>query len=123
MESAFHLHQATGVDPLRAAGRAMVEGLQRHARVPEGGFANIRNVQGHVQEDHMSSYFLAETLAYLYLLFDDTFVKRNPYVPSVLCTLFFLVAHSNPTGMCFPPRATHSQSQSACRPPWLLTGR
>ena len=81
MESAFHLHQTTGLQTLLEAGRVMVEGLQQHARVPGGGFANIRNVQGHVQEDHMSSFFLAETLAYLYLLFDDSFVKRQPYVP------------------------------------------
>ena len=80
MESAFHLHQATGLSPLRLAGQVMVEALQRHTRVPEGGYANIRNVQGHVQEDHMSSFFLAETLAYLYLLFDDSLVKMHACV-------------------------------------------
>lgn len=31
--------------------------------------------------DHMDSYFLAETLKYLYLLFDsDNFVRQKPYI-------------------------------------------
>ncbi|KAJ3190556.1 hypothetical protein HK101_008606 [Irineochytrium annulatum] len=41
----------------------------------EFGFANVNNVRTMVLEDKMESFFLAETLKYLYLLFD----LPNPY--------------------------------------------
>ena len=44
--------------------------INTHART-EVGFAAITSVRTHKQDDHMASFFLAETLKYLYLLFDE----------------------------------------------------
>jgi len=46
----------------------------------ECGFAVVKDVETGVHEDKMESFFLAETLKYLYLLFDENnFVNQNPY--------------------------------------------
>ena len=51
-----------------------MERLNRHARV-EGGYASVRSVASMEKEDHMHSFFLAETCKYLFLLANDTFWK------------------------------------------------
>ncbi|XP_034199560.1 alpha-mannosidase I MNS4 isoform X2 [Prunus dulcis] len=65
------------------AGRDMVASLQYSARCP-CGFCHISDVEFHKQEDHMESFFLAETVKYLWLLFDlavgpDNLVENGPY--------------------------------------------
>mmetsp|Transcript_34240 Transcript_34240/g.78128 ORF Transcript_34240/g.78128 Transcript_34240/m.78128 type:complete len:509 (-) Transcript_34240:63-1589(-) len=79
-ESAFYLWRATGDPYYRLAGQDIIESLNKHARVP-CGFAAVENVTTKELRDHMDSYFLAETVKYLYLLFDDspeTAVFRDP---------------------------------------------
>ncbi len=148
MESAFHLYQATKNEHLLLAGQRMVHDLQQHTFVPGGGYANLRNVIGHDKEDHMSSFFLAETLAYLYLLFDDSFVRNAPYVLGgggfrlcvtlCACACYHIVlvlfshppqcpTHHNvpPTTMCHPPQCpTHHNvpPTTMSHPPPLLLG-
>lgn len=40
----------------------------------------MKDVETRALEDRMESFFLAETLKYLYLLFDDdNFVNQSPY--------------------------------------------
>ena len=54
-------------------GWAIFEAIERTARVGSGGFAglqDIRNPEGG-QRDVMESFFMAETLKYLFLLFGD----------------------------------------------------
>jgi hypothetical protein len=51
-------------------GAEMVASIESRMRVP-AGFAALSSVQKGTHEDHMPSFFLAETLKYLYLLFDD----------------------------------------------------
>jgi len=70
-ESAFFLHRSTGDDHFRWAGAAIIDSLNTHARV-QCGYAAVENVSTKVLRDHMDSYFLAETVKYLYLLFDDS---------------------------------------------------
>ena len=52
----------------------MALGIETYARVDGGGYASIESVSAAnpQQRDHMESFFLAETLKYLLLLFDDT---------------------------------------------------
>ena len=69
-ESCYALYRATQSATYLRAGAAMVESLNSVART-EAGFASIKSVQTLDQEDHMTSFFLAETLKYLFLLFDD----------------------------------------------------
>ncbi|KAG4997739.1 hypothetical protein JHK82_028510 [Glycine max] len=65
------------------AGRDMVASLQYGTRCP-CGYCHISDVENHQQEDHMESFFLAETVKYLWLLFDlavgpDNLVENGPY--------------------------------------------
>ncbi|KAJ1398909.1 Six-hairpin glycosidase-like superfamily [Sesbania bispinosa] len=65
------------------AGRDMVASLQYGTRCP-CGYCHISDVEHHKQEDHMESFFLAETVKYLWLLFDlavgpDNLVENGPY--------------------------------------------
>ncbi|PIN08840.1 Mannosyl-oligosaccharide 1,2-alpha-mannosidase [Handroanthus impetiginosus] len=61
----------------------MLASLQYAARCP-CGYCHISDVEFHQQEDHMESFFLAETVKYLWLLFDlaagpDNLVENGPY--------------------------------------------
>lgn len=96
VEATWYLYQATGNPLLLEFGRCMVDSINSIARTP-CGFATVsnthqllslillllahqvHNVSEHTLTDRMESYFLAETLKYLYLLFDaDNFLSLNP---------------------------------------------
>lgn len=68
-ESVWYLYRATGNPLLLEIGKNMITAINKTARV-ECGFATVRNCLYHTLTDRMESYFLAETLKYLYLLFD-----------------------------------------------------
>jgi mannosidase alpha-like ER degradation enhancer 2 len=50
-------------------GKAFFDALVTHARTPGGGYAILTSVETMTQGDLMPSYFLAESLKYLYLIF------------------------------------------------------
>lgn len=79
IESIYTLFRITK-DPLYLyMGRDILFSLNNITRV-KCGFTNIGNVLEKNQIDKMESFFLAETLKYLYLLFDtDNFVNRNKF--------------------------------------------
>ncbi len=68
-ESLFVLHQVTGNPVYREWGWAMFQAINRYCRV-EFGFAEFNDVSNvdSGTTDKQESYFLAETLKYLYLL-------------------------------------------------------
>lgn len=66
--------QATGDDRYLQYGEAFIDDLHVNNWV-EGGWASLRSVATHEKEDHMHSFFLAETCKYLYLLYNSTFLK------------------------------------------------
>jgi len=70
VESLYYLYQATRDPMWLQIGKAIVFTLQNHTRVT-CGYAGVADVKTGQLEDHMNSFFLAETLKYLYLLFDD----------------------------------------------------
>ncbi|PON78078.1 Glycoside hydrolase [Trema orientale] len=83
MESTYWLYKATRDPRYLDAGRDMVTSLQYGARC-SCGYCHISDVEFHKQEDHMESFFLAETVKYLWLLFDlavgpDNLVENGPY--------------------------------------------
>jgi mannosyl-oligosaccharide alpha-1,2-mannosidase len=73
VESVHVLWKFTGLEKFRDYAWQMFKGINRSCRV-QYGFASIRNVEvpNVVVEGPMESYFLAETLKYLYLTFDDS---------------------------------------------------
>ncbi|KAF5752351.1 Glycosyl hydrolase family 47 protein isoform 1 [Tripterygium wilfordii] len=83
MESTYWLYKATRDPRYLDAGRDMVTSLQNGARCP-CGYCHISDVEFQKKEDHMESFFLAETVKYLWLLFDlavgpDNLVENGPY--------------------------------------------
>ncbi|KAK1297356.1 putative alpha-mannosidase I MNS4 [Acorus calamus] len=83
IESTYWLFKATRDPRYLDAGRDMIASLQYGAKCP-CGYCHIVDVESHKQEDHMESFFLAETVKYLWLLFDsavesDNIVEKGPY--------------------------------------------
>lgn len=70
IESAYYLWFLTGDEQYRAMGETFYRDLMRFCRT-ENGFAHLANVVTKQKEDAMESFFFAETLKYLYLLFSE----------------------------------------------------
>ena len=68
IESAYYLQFFTGDPRYRAMGHMFLDGLKRYCRT-DLAYAALSNVETKEKADGMESFFLAETLKYLYLLF------------------------------------------------------
>ncbi|KAH9988958.1 glycoside hydrolase [Russula vinacea] len=73
VESLFIAFRLTGDKRYRDHGWDIFQAIEKHCRIPGGGYATIVNVDDvPVQhEDKMETFFLSETLKYLFLLFSD----------------------------------------------------
>jgi len=83
LESTFFLHRATQEDFYLEIGKEILKKLQ-DLKV-DCGFAGLKDVRTGVHDDRMSSFVLAETLKYLYLLFsndNETHVDLDKFVLS-----------------------------------------
>ncbi|XP_023654516.1 ER degradation-enhancing alpha-mannosidase-like protein 2 [Paramormyrops kingsleyae] len=77
IESAMYLYRATGDPAVLQLGRDAVESIEKVSRV-SCGFASVKDVRDHKLDNRMESFFLAETVKYLYLLFDpDNFLHNG----------------------------------------------
>ncbi|ESK90496.1 glycoside hydrolase family 47 protein [Moniliophthora roreri MCA 2997] len=72
VESFYILWRTTGDERWRERGWAVFQSIERYAKT-EYGYASINEVDSDAPtlKDEMPSYFMAETLKYLYLLFTD----------------------------------------------------
>ncbi|KAF7284746.1 hypothetical protein GWI33_021615 [Rhynchophorus ferrugineus] len=72
IESYFYLYRLTKDEKYRDWGWEAVQALEKYCRAP-GGYSGLKNVYSEEpqQDDVQQSFFLAETLKYLYLLFSD----------------------------------------------------
>lgn len=70
IESTYYLWTATKDPKYRKSGEVFFPTFEEKAWT-EGGIASVSNVRGHVLEDDMPSYFLAETLKYLFMLYQE----------------------------------------------------
>ncbi len=68
MESAYYLYHFTGKEKYLEMGKTFLDSLKRYCRTDEA-YAELKSVITKEKSDRMESYFLAETLKYLYLLF------------------------------------------------------
>ncbi|KAK7007870.1 alpha-1,2-mannosidase [Favolaschia claudopus] len=83
VESLFIAYRLTGHPKYREYGWDIFQAIEKHCRVPSGGYASVLNVEEvPVQwEDKMETFLMSETLKYLFLLFsDDTVLPLNEYV-------------------------------------------
>jgi len=70
MESAYYLYYFTRNRRYREMGRMMFLNLKKYCRTSDG-YAALKDVVSKEKADQMESFFLAETMKYLYLLFAD----------------------------------------------------
>ncbi|XP_040818860.1 endoplasmic reticulum mannosyl-oligosaccharide 1,2-alpha-mannosidase [Ochotona curzoniae] len=74
VESLFYLYRVTRDRKYQDWGWEILQSFNKHTRVPSGGYSSINNVQDAQRpqpRDKMESFFLGETLKYLYLLFSE----------------------------------------------------
>ncbi|XP_075041487.1 endoplasmic reticulum mannosyl-oligosaccharide 1,2-alpha-mannosidase-like [Mixophyes fleayi] len=74
VESLFYLYRFTGDTKYQDWGWEILQSFNKYTRVPTGGYSSINNVQSTTSpepRDKMESFFLGETLKYLFLLFSD----------------------------------------------------
>lgn len=75
VESLFVMHQLTKSKQYQDWGWEIFEAFERHTKVSTGGYSSIHSVKNAASpgwRDKMESFFTAETLKYLYLLFEDS---------------------------------------------------
>ncbi|XP_023000181.1 mannosyl-oligosaccharide 1,2-alpha-mannosidase MNS1-like [Cucurbita maxima] len=68
VESLFYLWRLTGNKTYKEWGWNIFQAFEKNSRV-ESGYVGLRDVKTGVKDNMMQSFFLAETLKYLYLLF------------------------------------------------------
>ncbi len=68
IESTYYLYSFTGDSRYLDMGRTFFDSLQKYCRT-DAGYAALLNVETKEKRDDMESFFLAETLKYLYLLY------------------------------------------------------
>ncbi|XP_017875443.1 endoplasmic reticulum mannosyl-oligosaccharide 1,2-alpha-mannosidase [Ceratina calcarata] len=74
IESLFYMWYFTGNKTFQDWGWQIFQAFENYTKVEKGytSIGNVRNVHNTVQKDMTESFWFAETLKYLYLLFDDT---------------------------------------------------
>lgn len=80
IESAYYLHHYTKDPQYIAMGARYFEDLVKHTRT-DSGYTTLKSVVTKEKGDLMPSYFLAETLKYLYLLFSP---EQRPELDAVV---------------------------------------
>ncbi|XP_009145514.2 mannosyl-oligosaccharide 1,2-alpha-mannosidase MNS2 [Brassica rapa] len=73
VESLFYLWRLTGNKTYQDWGWNIFEAFEKNSRI-ESGYVGLKDVNTGVKDNKMQSFFLAETLKYLYLLFSPTTV-------------------------------------------------
>jgi len=68
IESAYYLLHFTNDSRYREMGNTFFDSLQKYCRT-DTGYAALSNVDKKIKKDEMESFFFAETLKYLYLLY------------------------------------------------------
>lgn len=84
VESLYYLYHATKDPQYRQQGAAILDAFDRYCRVETGGYTSIGDVRLAANprpRDKMESFWIAETLKYLFLLFSDdqTLIDRLMY--------------------------------------------
>jgi mannosidase alpha-like ER degradation enhancer 2 len=97
VESAYVLFVKTGDPRYRAMGRTFLADLERHCRV-DAGYTVLKDVTTKEQGDLMHSFFLAETLKYLYLLFAPEAIDFDEVIFNTEAHPLQLTFHSSGRG-------------------------
>ncbi len=68
IESAFYLYRKTKNPKYLQMGKTFFDSIEKYCKFDEG-YASLKNVMSKEKMDSMESFYLAETLKYLYLIF------------------------------------------------------
>ncbi|HEX9252442.1 MAG TPA: glycoside hydrolase family 47 protein, partial [Ignavibacteriaceae bacterium] len=80
IESAFYLYRATKNSKYLKMGKTFFDSITKYCKIDEG-FASLKNIMSKEKMDSMESFYLAETLKYLYLIFaPEDILDLNKYV-------------------------------------------
>jgi len=73
LESLWYMYQLTGNTTYQDWGWQIFQGFENYTKVVNGytSIGNVKNTANVRPKDMMESFFLSETLKYLYLLFSD----------------------------------------------------
>lgn len=73
VESLYIMYQLTKDKKYQEYGWNIFQAFEKHTRIPHGGYSSLNSVKdlSHGFRDKMESFFLGETLKYLFLLFSD----------------------------------------------------
>ena len=96
-ESTLALYRATGSAKYLRAGESLLGALQANSRVA-CGYASVGDVGTGETEDRMDSFFIAETLKYLFLLFDRCVPTHHRVRRSNLVSKLLRRSDANPRG-------------------------
>lgn len=80
IESLFYMYRLTRDEKYRNWGWNIFQAFERHTRIASGGYSSVNNVLNTTDpefRDKMESFFLGETLKYLFLLFSDDHTLLN----------------------------------------------
>jgi endoplasmic reticulum Man9GlcNAc2 1,2-alpha-mannosidase len=92
IESLFILYRITKDKQYRTRGYKIFKNFIKHCKIADGGFSSIKSVLAvPVQyKDKMESFWIAETLKYFFLLFDETetMVDLNSFVLTTEAHIF-----------------------------------
>ncbi|XP_042634767.1 endoplasmic reticulum mannosyl-oligosaccharide 1,2-alpha-mannosidase-like [Cyprinus carpio] len=85
VESLLYMYRFTNDSKYRDWGWDILQNFNKYTRVPSGGYTSIGNVRDPLNpapRDKMESFFLGETLKYLFLLFsdDNELISLDKYV-------------------------------------------
>ncbi|KAI8068166.1 glycoside hydrolase [Gilbertella persicaria] len=83
LESLFLMYRMTGDEKYREWGWKIFESFEAHTKLKDGGYAALKDVTviPPPADNRMDTFFLAETLKYLYLLFSpDDIIPLENYV-------------------------------------------
>uniref|UniRef100_UPI0037E91FAC mannosidase, alpha, class 1B, member 1b n=1 Tax=Semicossyphus pulcher TaxID=241346 RepID=UPI0037E91FAC len=85
VESLFYLYRFTGDHKYQDWGWEILQNFNKYTKISSGGYTSINNVRDPdypSPRDKMESFFLGETLKYLYLLFSDdpNLISLDQYV-------------------------------------------
>ena len=80
IESAFYLYRKTKDSKYLEMGKTFFDSIDKYCKVDEG-YTALKNVMSKQKMDSMQSFFLAETLKYLYLIFaSEKTIDLNKFV-------------------------------------------
>lgn len=112
IESTYHLYQATRDHKYLKIGRKLLQDIESVSKV-RCGYAAVGNIHTLAVEDRMDSYFLSETVKYLYLLFSE---DPDVIVPSFQLTNQTNNNSSSSSTKSWQVSASPSRHRNATRP-------